>query len=88
VHTKKIWCALRRVASVFFLPNVTSFSASLCASFALCHVVVIDSCLKSDVTRFRRSAWRCEEERLRWRYFMCPPAMMGNNVAEKMNQVR
>lgn len=79
VHTKKIWCALRRDASVFFFPNVTSFSANRCASFALCHVVAIDSCLNSDVTRLRRSACRCAEDRLSARYFMCPPAIMKGN---------
>jgi len=54
-----------------------SFSASRCASFAFGHVVVIDSYVKREVTRFRRSACLCEDERLRWRYFMRPPAIVG-----------
>lgn len=57
---------------------MTSCSASRCASFALCHVVDIDSCLKRDVTRLRSSACLCDDERLRWRYFKRPPAMVDN----------
>lgn len=37
------------------------------ASFALANVVVMDSCLKREVTRFRRRARRCAESRLKWR---------------------
>lgn len=68
--------ALLLLASVFFLPRVMSFSASLCASFALGYVVDIDSCWKRDVTRFRRSACLCAEDLPKWRYFMRPPAIM------------
>jgi len=76
-RTKKIPMALFRAASVLRLPSVINFSANRCASFALCHVVCIDSCFMSDVTRFRRRACLCDELRERERYFMCPPAMMG-----------
>lgn len=69
--------ALRLLASVFFLPRVMSFSARRCASFALGYVVVIDSCVKRESTRLRRSACLCAEERPKWRYFICPPAMAG-----------
>src|SRR5690606_12746496 len=55
---------------------VMSFSANLWASLALGHVVLMDSSLISDVTRLRRSAWRCAEVRLSCRYFICPPAML------------
>lgn len=68
--------AARRLASVFLLPSVMSLSASLCASFALCQEVDIDSCLNSDVTRFRRRACRCDDERPRCRYLVNPPAMV------------
>lgn len=57
--------ALLLLASVFFLPRVMSFSASLWASFALCHDVDMVSCLKRDVTIFRKRACLCEEERER-----------------------
>lgn len=73
---KNICKALCLLASVFFFPSVTSFSASLCASFAFGYVVDIDSCRKRDVTRFRRSACLWEDVRPRWRYFMRPPAMV------------
>jgi len=68
--------AERLLASVFFLPNVINFSASLCASFALCHDVEIDSCSMRDVTRLRRSALRWAESLLKCRYFVRPPAMV------------
>lgn len=66
-HTYKYPRAFFRPAGVFFLLIVISFSAILCASFALANVVVIDSCLMRDVTRLRRRACRCAESRLRWR---------------------
>jgi len=69
--------AERLLASVFFFPNVINFSASLCASFALCHDVEIDSCSMSDVTRFRRSALRWAELLLKWRYLVRPPAIVA-----------
>lgn len=59
--------ALRLLASVFFFPSVINFSARRCASLALGHVVVMVSCVKSDVTRFRSRALRCAEVRLSWR---------------------
>ena len=55
-RTKNISCAFRRVADVFFLPRVTSFSARRWASLALGQVVLIDSWVKRDVTRLRRRA--------------------------------
>jgi len=57
-RTNNVDMAERLLASVFFLPSVINFSASLCASFALCHDVEIDSCSIRDVTRLRRSALR------------------------------
>lgn len=69
--------ALRFAASVFFLPSVISFSASRCASLALGQVVLMDSWVKSEVTRLRRRAWRWEDLRSRWRYLRAPPAMVG-----------
>lgn len=73
--------ALLRLASVFFFPRVMSFSASRCASSAFGNVVDIDSCVKSDVTRFRRRACLCEDERPRWRYLNRAPAILkGMNV--------
>ena len=68
--------AERLLASVFFLPNVINFSASLCASFALCHDVEMDSCSMRDVTRLRSSALRWAESLLKCRYFVRPPAMV------------
>jgi hypothetical protein len=65
---------------VFFLPSVISFSASLCASLALGHVVVIVSCSKREATKFFRSACRCAEERLSALYFICPPAMVDEGA--------
>lgn len=59
-----------------------SFSASRCASLALCHVVVMDSCVKSEVTRLRRRACRWEDFRLRCRYFGAPPAIEGEVEVE------
>lgn len=53
-----------------------NFSASRCASFAFGHVVDIDSCVKSEVTRFRNRACRCAEERPRCRYFNRAPAIL------------
>ena len=76
VRTKKILCALVRLASVFFFASVMSFSASRWASFAFGQVVRMDSCLIKDVTRLRRRALRWAESRLRWRYLTSPPAMM------------
>lgn len=70
-------CARRRLASVFFLPRVMSFSARRWASLALCHVVVMDSCSKREVTRLRRRACRWAELRFRCRYLRAPPAMVG-----------
>jgi hypothetical protein len=64
--------AERLLASVFFLPSVINFSASLCASFALGHDVEIDSCSMRDVTRLRRSALRWAESLLKWRYSVSP----------------
>lgn len=69
--------AERLLASVFFLPSVINFSASLCASFALCHDVEIDSCSMRDVTRLRRSALRWAESLLKWRYLVRPPAIVA-----------
>lgn len=57
-HTKKILSALARLALVFFLPRVISFSASRCASLALGQVVFMDSWVMREVTRLRRRAWR------------------------------
>lgn len=74
-HTNNVDMAERLLASVFFFPSVINFSASLCASFALCHVVEMDSCSMRDVTRLRRSALRCAESLLRCRYFVRPPAI-------------
>lgn len=68
--------AERLLASVFFLPRVMSLSATRWASFALCHVVEMDSCSMSDVTRFRSSALRCAEFLLKCRYLIAPPAMI------------
>lgn len=67
---------------MFFFPSVISFSASRCASFALCQVVDIASCSNSDSTRLRRSACRCDELRDKCLYFMCPPAMAAYDVGE------
>jgi hypothetical protein len=78
-HTKNISVALLLEASVFFFPSEINFSASRCASLALGYVVDIDSCMKSEVTRFRSNACLCAEERPRWRYFMRPPAMAGED---------
>lgn len=64
-RTKKIDNAFRRLASVFFFPRVIRVSASRCASFALAHVVVIDSFSMSEVTKLRRRALRCEDLRPR-----------------------
>lgn len=75
--TNSVDWADRLLASVFFLPNVINFSASLCASFALCHVVEIVSCSKRDVTRLRRSALRWAESLLKCLYFTAPPAMFA-----------
>lgn len=61
---------------MFFFPSVMSFSASRCASLALGHVVVIDSCLNSEVTRFRNNACRWDDFRLRCRYLGALPAMV------------
>lgn len=69
--------AERLLASVFFLPSVINFSASLCASFALGHDVEIDSCSMRDVTRLRRSALRWAESLLKWRYLVRPPAIVA-----------
>lgn len=63
--TNNVDMAERLLASVFFLPNVINFSASLCASFALCHDVEMDSCSMRDVTRLRRSALRWAESLLK-----------------------
>ncbi len=71
--------ALLLEASVFFFPRVMSFSASRCASFAFGHVVDIDSCVKREVTRFRRRACLCEDLRPRWRYFIRPPAIVNKD---------
>ena len=76
-HTNNVDMAERLLASVFFLPNVINFSASLCASFALCHDVEIDSCSMRDVTRLRRSALRWAESLLKWRYLVRPPAIVA-----------
>ena len=76
ILTNNVDMAERLLASVFFLPNVINFSASLCASFALCHDVEMDSCSMRDVTRLRRSALRWAESLLKWRYFVRPPAMV------------
>lgn len=62
---------------MFFLPRVISFSARRWASFAFAKVVVMASCLKRDVTRFRRRDCRCAELRERCLYLACPPAMLG-----------
>lgn len=59
------------------MPSVINFSASLCASFALCHDVEIDSCSMRDVTRLRRSALRWAESLLKWRYLVRPPAIVA-----------
>src|SRR5436190_17569372 len=75
--------ALRRLASVFFLPSVTSFSASRCASLALCQGGEMDSCSKSDVTRFRSMACRWAELRLKCRYFIWPPAMVAPAATDR-----
>lgn len=75
IRTKRKACAFPRLTSVFFFPNVMSFSASRWASFALGHVVLMDSCSKSEVTRFRSSACRCEDLRSRCLYLRAPPAM-------------
>jgi len=61
--------ALLLLASVFFFPRVMSFSASLCASFALGYVVDILSCVNKLVTKFRSRACLWEDLRPRWRYF-------------------
>jgi hypothetical protein len=79
--------ALLLLASVFFFPNVTSFSANFCASFAFGYVVDIDSCRKSDVTRFRSSACLWEDVRPKWRYFMRPPAIMERVQEKLMNRI-
>lgn len=65
---------------MFFLACVMSFSARRCASFALGQVVMIDSCLISEVTRLRRRDCRCAEWRPNCRYFMWPPAMVDEDV--------
>lgn len=61
---------------MFRFPNVMSFSASRWASFALGHVVEIDSCSNRDVTRLRRRACLWEDLRLKWRYLKAAPAML------------
>lgn len=50
--------AFARLALVFFLPRVISFSANRCASLALGQVVFMDSWVMREVTRLRRRAWR------------------------------
>ena len=65
IRTKKTECALLLLASVFLFASVTIFSASRCASFAFGHVVDIDSCSNREVTKFRRSAFRCDDLRER-----------------------
>jgi hypothetical protein len=77
-HTKRIPWALRRAVSLSRLARVMSFSAMRCASLALCHVVWMDSYLMRDVTKFRSSACRCAELRLRCRYLVRPPAIVGD----------
>ena len=57
-HTKNILCAFARLALVFLLPRVISFSASRWASLALGQVVFMDSWVMREVTRLRRRAWR------------------------------
>lgn len=84
-HTKNMLKALLLLASVFFFPNVMSFSASRCASLALGNVVDIDSCVKRDVTRFRRRACLCDDLRPRWRYFNRAPAILENGTESKKN---
>lgn len=81
MRTKKNFSACRLLASVFFLPNVIIFSANRWASFALCHVVEMLSCSIRDVTRFRRSALRCADDRERCRYFTSPPAILQGAVS-------
>ncbi len=75
--TNNICEARRLLAFVFFLPRVINFSARRWASFALCQVVRMDSCVMREVTMLRSMACRCAELRLRWRYFRWPPAMVG-----------
>jgi hypothetical protein len=76
-RTNNVAIAERLLASVFFFPNVINFSASLCASFALCHDVEMDSCSMRDVTRLRSSALRWAESLLKCRYLVRPPAIVA-----------
>jgi hypothetical protein len=64
-RTYNICSARRRLALLFFLPSVISFSARRCASLAFGHVVVMLSWVMRDVTRLRRRACLWEEERFR-----------------------
>ena len=80
VGEKRIWPARVRVALVFFLARVISFSVRRWASFALGQVVVMDSWVRREVTRLRRRDCRWAEWRPRCRCFMAPPAMAGGWV--------
>ena len=74
-HTKKTRSACNLLAFVFFFAIVITFSANFWASLAFGHVVIIDSCVKREVTRLRRRACRCEDFLPRWRCLRWPPAM-------------
>lgn len=47
----------------------------------------MDSCVKSEVTRLRRRAWRCEDLRFRCRYLRAPPAMVFGFFGEGVGWV-
>lgn len=72
--------ARRREAAVFFLPKVMTFSARRAVSFAFANVVVMASCVKREVSWWRRSWERAAEVRERWRYLEWPPAIFGGGV--------
>jgi hypothetical protein len=79
-RTKILPLAFASHSGVPRFASVMSFSAHRWASFALCHVVFIDSCLNNDVTRFRSNAFRCAECRLSVLYLINPPAMFATKV--------